>query len=208
MHDWKFYVSPLNEAHLCERKAESFTKRGDYENALSCHERAADFLRIALGKTESDEAILSLELQIKFHEKQKDILRIRTLEKEHQRTETDKLENHEKLNVDEMKSAGLCSPTQSKSSFQSATENDNDDHVSLSSPDTPVSESIPLTSKSNANDTVSLKLLDFIRKQQAQILSMSHKMQEMKHENIRLKEKIQELEEQLSNLQNDGVNLT
>ncbi|XP_013915371.1 PREDICTED: nuclear receptor-binding factor 2 isoform X1 [Thamnophis sirtalis] len=62
--------APLNLAHQQSRKADHLLAAGKYEEAVSCHRKAAAYLLEAMKLTQSDQAQLSLELQRKSHLKQ------------------------------------------------------------------------------------------------------------------------------------------
>ncbi|XP_034291282.1 nuclear receptor-binding factor 2 isoform X1 [Pantherophis guttatus] len=62
--------APLNLAHQQSRKADRLLAAGKYEEAVSCHRKAAAYLLEAMKLTQSDQAQLSLELQRESHLKQ------------------------------------------------------------------------------------------------------------------------------------------
>ncbi|XP_058044619.1 nuclear receptor-binding factor 2 [Ahaetulla prasina] len=62
--------APLNLAHQQSRKADHLLAAGKYEEAISCHRKAAAYLLEAMKLTQSDQAQLSLELQRESHLKQ------------------------------------------------------------------------------------------------------------------------------------------
>ncbi|KAM6186703.1 nuclear receptor-binding factor 2 [Rhynchocyon petersi] len=61
---------PLNLAHQQSRRADRLLAAGKYEEAISCHKKAAAHLTEAMTLTESEQAHLSLELQRDSHMKQ------------------------------------------------------------------------------------------------------------------------------------------
>ncbi|OPJ84701.1 nuclear receptor-binding factor 2 [Patagioenas fasciata] len=61
---------PLNLAHQQSRKADRLLAAGKYEEAISCHKKAAAYLTDAMKLTQSEQAQLSLELQRDSHVKQ------------------------------------------------------------------------------------------------------------------------------------------
>ncbi|XP_060624916.2 nuclear receptor-binding factor 2 isoform X1 [Anolis sagrei] len=61
---------PLNLAHQQSRKADRSLAVGKYEEAISCHKKAAAYLSEAMKLTQSDQAQLSLQLQKESHLKQ------------------------------------------------------------------------------------------------------------------------------------------
>ncbi|XP_031458698.1 nuclear receptor-binding factor 2 isoform X1 [Phasianus colchicus] len=61
---------PLNLAHQQSRKADRLLAAGKYEEAISCHRKAAAYLTEAMKLTHSEQAQLSLELQRDSHMKQ------------------------------------------------------------------------------------------------------------------------------------------
>ncbi|XP_062330905.1 nuclear receptor-binding factor 2b [Osmerus eperlanus] len=66
--------SPLNLAHQQCRKADRLLAAGKYEEAISCHGKAADMLRDAMMLTECEQARLSMELQRDSHVKQQRLI--------------------------------------------------------------------------------------------------------------------------------------
>ncbi|XP_024611306.1 nuclear receptor-binding factor 2-like isoform X1 [Neophocaena asiaeorientalis asiaeorientalis] len=60
---------PLNLAHQ-SRRADRLVAAGKYEEAISCHKKAAAYLSEAMKLTQSEQAHLSLELQRDSHMKQ------------------------------------------------------------------------------------------------------------------------------------------
>ncbi|PWA14097.1 nuclear receptor-binding factor 2b [Gambusia affinis] len=69
--------SPLNLAHQQCRKAERLVSAGKYEEAISCHGKAADLLTEAMKLTECEQAHLSMELQRDSHIKQQRLIQER-----------------------------------------------------------------------------------------------------------------------------------
>ncbi|KAM4714945.1 LOW QUALITY PROTEIN: nuclear receptor-binding factor 2b [Anableps anableps] len=69
--------SPLNLAHQQCRKAERLVAAGKYEEAISCHGKAADLLTEAMKSTECEQARLSMELQRDSHIKQQRLIQER-----------------------------------------------------------------------------------------------------------------------------------
>lgn len=61
---------PLNLAHQQSRQADRLLAAGKYEEAISCHKKAAAYLSEAMKLTQSEQAHLSLELQRDSHMKQ------------------------------------------------------------------------------------------------------------------------------------------
>lgn len=66
--------SPLNLAHQQCRKADRLLAAGKFEDAISCHRKAADLLKEAMKLTECEQARLSLELQRDSHVKQQRLI--------------------------------------------------------------------------------------------------------------------------------------
>ncbi|KAI7797073.1 nuclear receptor-binding factor 2b [Triplophysa rosa] len=66
--------SPLNLAHQQSRKADRLLAAGKFEDAISCHRRAAELLKEAMKLTECEQARLSLELQRDSHVKQQRLI--------------------------------------------------------------------------------------------------------------------------------------
>nr|XP_046233871.1 nuclear receptor-binding factor 2b [Scatophagus argus] len=69
--------SPLNLAHQQCRKADRLLAAGKYEDAISCHGKAADLLTDAMKTTECEQARLSMELQRDSHMKQQRLIQER-----------------------------------------------------------------------------------------------------------------------------------
>ncbi|KAM3837999.1 LOW QUALITY PROTEIN: nuclear receptor-binding factor 2-like, partial [Diretmus argenteus] len=69
--------SPLNLAHQQCRTADRLLAAGKYEEAISCHGKAADLLRDAMKLTECEQARLSMELQRDSHVKQQRLIQER-----------------------------------------------------------------------------------------------------------------------------------
>ncbi|KAG7472955.1 nuclear receptor-binding factor 2 [Solea senegalensis] len=69
--------SPLNLAHQQCRKADRLVASGKYEEAISCHVKAADLLTDAMKTTECEQARLSMELQRDSHIKQQRLIQER-----------------------------------------------------------------------------------------------------------------------------------
>ncbi|XP_045073807.1 nuclear receptor-binding factor 2-like isoform X1 [Coregonus clupeaformis] len=66
--------SPLNLAHQQSRKADRLLAAGKYEEAISCHGKAAELLREAMTLTECEQAGLSMALQRDSHVKQQRLI--------------------------------------------------------------------------------------------------------------------------------------
>ncbi|XP_016415058.1 nuclear receptor-binding factor 2 [Sinocyclocheilus rhinocerous] len=66
--------SPLNLAHQQCRKADRLLAAGKFEDAISCHRKAAELLKEAMKLTECEQARLSLELQRDSHIKQQRLI--------------------------------------------------------------------------------------------------------------------------------------
>ncbi|XP_028823497.1 nuclear receptor-binding factor 2b [Denticeps clupeoides] len=66
--------SPLNLAHQQCRKADRLLAAGKYEDAISCHRKAAELLKEAMKSTDCEQARLSLELQRDSHMKQQRLI--------------------------------------------------------------------------------------------------------------------------------------
>ncbi|GCB77350.1 hypothetical protein scyTo_0017590 [Scyliorhinus torazame] len=66
--------SPLNLAHQQSRKAERMLAAGRYAEAIDCHGKAAERLGEAMKLTQSEQALLSLELQRDSHIKQQRLI--------------------------------------------------------------------------------------------------------------------------------------
>ncbi|XP_037611353.1 nuclear receptor-binding factor 2b [Sebastes umbrosus] len=69
--------SPLNLAHQQCRTADRLVVAGKYEEAISCHGKAADLLTNAMKTTQCEQARLSMELQRDSHIKQQRLIQER-----------------------------------------------------------------------------------------------------------------------------------
>ncbi|XP_013383158.1 nuclear receptor-binding factor 2 [Lingula anatina] len=67
--------SPLNKAHRQERKAEALLRSGKFDEAVECHQQAAEYLLKAQSLTRVEKALESLQLQHDHHIKQKAVIR-------------------------------------------------------------------------------------------------------------------------------------
>jgi len=66
--------TPLNQAHFLGRQADKLVRTGKFEEAVSLQDKIIECLQEALKETTNNKVIESLELQIKFHQKQKDVI--------------------------------------------------------------------------------------------------------------------------------------
>ncbi|KAF5269344.1 hypothetical protein FQA39_LY08736 [Lamprigera yunnana] len=69
--------SALNKAHLQYRKAENYLRCRKFEEAIECHNNAADLLQESLSLTENPRSIESLKLQRDYHLRQKQIVLVK-----------------------------------------------------------------------------------------------------------------------------------
>lgn len=69
--------SPLNKAHLYDRKATALVKKFGFDEAIECHLLAAQSLSESINLTDNEKAKQSIELQKEYHLKQKDFLRLK-----------------------------------------------------------------------------------------------------------------------------------
>jgi len=67
-------ATPLNKAHYLGRQAEKSVRTGKFEEAVNLQDRIVELLQEALEDATDNKVIESLELQIKFHRKQKDVI--------------------------------------------------------------------------------------------------------------------------------------
>lgn len=67
--------SPLNMAHQQHRRADAHLRYKRFEDAMFCHNNAAELLLDAMKSTTSSVALESLSLQHSYHLKQKDIIK-------------------------------------------------------------------------------------------------------------------------------------
>ncbi|NP_001373719.1 nuclear receptor binding factor 2a [Danio rerio] len=68
--------SPLNRAHHYGRRADQLVMKGKYEEAIECHQEAAELLKEASSMTQSQQVRLSLELQRDRHLQQQRLIQM------------------------------------------------------------------------------------------------------------------------------------
>ncbi|XP_064631184.1 nuclear receptor-binding factor 2-like [Lineus longissimus] len=68
---------PLNLAHLQGRKAEQYLAAGKFDDAIACHQRAAEYLDEALSTTTKNNALESIRLQRESHIKEQDVIKMK-----------------------------------------------------------------------------------------------------------------------------------
>ncbi|XP_002742084.1 uncharacterized protein LOC100373343 [Saccoglossus kowalevskii] len=66
--------APLNLAHQQDRKADRYVTVGRFQEAIACHERAAEYIKKAMKVTDVQQALTSLELQYTNHKKQHKVI--------------------------------------------------------------------------------------------------------------------------------------
>jgi len=66
--------TPLNQAHFLGRQADKLVRTGKFEEAVNLQDKITECLQEALKEATNNKVIESLELQIKFHQKQKDVI--------------------------------------------------------------------------------------------------------------------------------------
>lgn len=69
--------SPLNLAHREDRRAQQHLKSGRFDEAVKCHELAAEYLENAMTISSSPRALESLSLQREFHLRQRHIVELK-----------------------------------------------------------------------------------------------------------------------------------
>lgn len=69
--------SALNKAHIQYRRAENYLRYRRFEEAIECHNKAADLLQDALSLTENPRSLESLKLQRDYHLRQKQIVLVK-----------------------------------------------------------------------------------------------------------------------------------
>ncbi|XP_018325688.1 nuclear receptor-binding factor 2 isoform X2 [Agrilus planipennis] len=84
--------SSLNKAHQQHRRADALLKYKKFEEAIECHEKAAELLEEAIKVTENPHSIESLKLQKDYHLRQKKII----LMKKEQSVKTKKVQGIQK----------------------------------------------------------------------------------------------------------------
>eukprot|EP00091_Calanus_sinicus_P016721 TRINITY_DN36229_c0_g1_i1.p1 TRINITY_DN36229_c0_g1~~TRINITY_DN36229_c0_g1_i1.p1 ORF type:complete len:238 (-),score=91.32 TRINITY_DN36229_c0_g1_i1:48-761(-) len=66
--------TPLNQAHFLGRQADKLVKTGKFEEAVRLQDKIVEQLQLALEEATNNKVKESLELQVKFHNKQKDVI--------------------------------------------------------------------------------------------------------------------------------------
>ena len=66
--------TPLNQAHYLGRQADKLVKTGKFEEAVKLQDKIVELLQLALEEATDNKVKESLELQIKFHTKQKEVI--------------------------------------------------------------------------------------------------------------------------------------
>jgi len=66
--------TPLNQAHYVGRQADKLVKTGKFVEAVKLQDKIVELLQLALEEATDNKVKESLELQIKFHTKQKDVI--------------------------------------------------------------------------------------------------------------------------------------
>lgn len=72
--------SPINKAHYYSRQADKVERNGYFDDASDFHEKAAYCLIEGLKLTNNKLALESLHLQVQYHAKKKDLLRLKKLQ--------------------------------------------------------------------------------------------------------------------------------
>lgn len=189
-------LSPINQAHLLERKANNYLRKEKYEDAIALHVDAANLLQSILNEAKSmdlNSSVLgSLNAQIQYHRKQDKLILLRKEQKDRLR---------EKLQRKSLKASH--EPFQDLADY-STTSIDSYGSSDLLSASGSASNTNLLQDHLNKRDEVIQHLGLLVRQQQAQILVLSGKLKEKTDENKRLYNQIETLEHQLQ--QTIGLN--
>ncbi|XP_031567013.1 nuclear receptor-binding factor 2-like [Actinia tenebrosa] len=193
--------SPLNSAHLQERKAESFLSCHEFSEAIKCYQKAAEYLIEAMKLTQVTQALASIQLQYENslrqekvikdkwqrYEVQQERLRLekeRRLKRELQEKRTEK--SPKKLSSDLVDGQKSCEKldTSTCSLIISA------ENFSVSS----LSSSTEfLTSKDDKDEL--LELRNQVRDLRIQQLSLTQALEDSNRENTKLKRTVSVLKE-------------
>ena len=196
-----YYKTPLNLAHLKRKQAETCLAQNQFEEALNLHGEAVIALRDLSNQNfnathaRPENIRLSLQLQMRYHENQKQVIAIKKKQYEQKQLLNAKLQ---KTILENNSSPTKDSENINQMSIASLTSIDSIDSTDyLSAP--PVGMTSLLTNSNydldQANSKEMIKrLLVHVRQQQNEILNMSKKMMEKEKENQALRKRIVELE--------------
>ncbi|CAH2241795.1 jg16357 [Pararge aegeria aegeria] len=92
---------PLNLAHQQHRRGEAYLKSKRYDEAIHCHNNAAELLLEAIKSTTSPVAVESITLQHSYHLKQKEFIKNK---KEHYMRVKKAIDNMKIIQLEEGKS--------------------------------------------------------------------------------------------------------
>lgn len=170
-------LSPLNQAHFLERKADQCLRKQKYEEAISYHQDACRILKNVLLTAKELEVpgdvIESLQAQIQYHKKQDKLIVLRKEQREAIQRERDiKRSIHE--------------PFQDLINFSTTSIESYDSTDLVSNSSHSLQDNI-LQDHLNKRDEVIKSLGLLVRQQQTQILMLSTKLKEKDEENQRLK---------------------
>ena len=181
--DYLNSLSPLDQAHYLERKADQCLRKQKYEEAISHHQNACQILRSVLetakGLDVSEDVLVSLQAQIQHHQKQDLLILLRKEQREAMQRERDN-----KRSIHE--------PFQDLINFSTTSIESYDSTDLVSSSSHSLQNSI-LQEHLNKRDEVIKSLGLLVRQQQAQILMLSTKLKEKDEENKRLKQTLDTL---------------
>lgn len=170
-------LSPLNQAHFLERKADQCLRKQKYEEAISYHQDAGRILKNVLVTARElevpEDVIESLQAQIRHHKKQDKLIVLRKEQREAIQRERDiKRSIHE--------------PFQDLINFSTTSIESYDSTDLVSNSSHSLQDNI-LQEHLNKRDEVIKSLGLLVRQQQTQILILSTKLKEKDEENQRLK---------------------
>ena len=187
-------LSPINQAHLLERKAEQCLRKDKYDEAIALHQDAARLLQNLLNQTmknlevHPENVLDSLQAQIDHHRKQDKLILLRKEQKE--------------ILIKERNKRALKNSHQEP--FQDLT---NCSTTSIDSYDS--NELVSTSSHSFHNNVLHERLAKreevirtlgvLVRQQQHQILVLSSKLKEKDNENQRLRHKLDLLHDENEN---------
>ena len=170
-------LSPLNQAHFLERKADQCLRKQKYEEAISYHQDAGRILKNVLVTARELEVpgdvIESLQAQIRHHQKQDKLIVLRKEQREAIQRERDiKRSIHE--------------PFQDLINFSTTSIESYDSTDLVSNSSHSLNDNI-LQEHLNKRDEVIKSLGLLVRQQQTQILMLSTKLKEKDEENQQLR---------------------
>ncbi|XP_066922692.1 ecotropic viral integration site 5 ortholog-like [Clytia hemisphaerica] len=177
--DYFCALSPIDQAHLLERKAEQCLRKEKHEDAIAYHQDAARILQNVLNQYKLNDAcpdvLISLQCQINHHRKQDKLIMLRKEQREAM------------LRRKDLKTSTHQEPFQDLINF-STTSIDSYDSTDLVSTSSHSMHNNMLQEHLAKREEVIKTLGVLVRQQQHQILVLSSKLKEKDDENKRLKQ--------------------